>query len=61
LFAVAESLLQSERIDYVVQNEGTENIFPQLGAMQIQVKPKDAERARQVLKDMERKPLHDDE
>jgi hypothetical protein len=58
-FAVAESLLQAAEIDYVVQNEGTENIFPQLGAMQIQVYSTVARKAREVLKDVDKEPPHD--
>ncbi len=59
-FAVAESLLQSASIDYVVQNEGTENVFPQLGAMQIQVRQKDAAQAREMLTDVDKEPPHDE-
>ncbi len=55
-FAVAESLLQAAEIDYVVQNEGTENVFPQLGAMQIQVDSGLVTRAREVLKDVDKQP-----
>lgn len=59
-FAVAESLLRAAEIDYIVQNEGTENIFPQLGAMQIQVDSSVAKKAHEILKDVEKDPPHDD-
>ncbi|GMV92873.1 MAG: hypothetical protein AMXMBFR82_26510 [Candidatus Hydrogenedentota bacterium] len=59
-FAVAESLLQAAGVDYVVQNEGTENIFPQLGAMQIQVHSEIAQKAHDILKDVDKEPPHDE-
>ncbi|MCC6488368.1 MAG: DUF2007 domain-containing protein [Candidatus Hydrogenedentes bacterium] len=60
-FAVAESLLQAAGIDYVVQNEGTENIWPQLGAMQIQVRGEEAAQALEVLKDVDKAPPMEDD
>lgn len=59
-FAVAESLLQSADIEYAVQNEGTENIFPQLGAMQIQVDSSLAQKALTILKDVDKEPPHEE-
>ena len=60
-FAVAESLLQSAGIDYVVQNEGTENVFPQFGAMQLQVKTSSATEALSLLEGVDKEPPHDEE
>ena len=60
-FAVAESLLQAADIDYVVQNEGTENIWPQLGAMQIQVRAEEAAKAIEILKDVDKAPPMEEE
>lgn len=60
-FAVAESLLRAADIDYVVQNAGASNVFPvtDIGPMQIQVESDLAQKASEILKDVDKEPPHD--
>ena len=62
LIAVAKSLLEAERIDYFVRGEGLSDLFGYgrlfttfnyvVGPPQFMVREEDAERARELLKDL---------
>lgn len=62
LIAVAKSLLEAERIDYFVRGEGLSDLFGYgrllttfnyvVGPPQFMVREEDAQRARELLKDL---------
>jgi hypothetical protein len=64
---IAKSLLEGEEIDYFAKGDGLVDFVagrlgfnPAIGAIEIQVRPEDEERAREVLAEMQSERLESD-